>query len=180
MANTNVFTGGDGSLTLAPLDTPPGQDAEAIVAAYEIQQAVGRVTGVRVTIETDLREFFEIGFRHVTSLHEGDIHIRGEIDRAYINGALLGLLMGRKSFLAAAQSQRTFQPEFNMTLELNDPAIVGSAQLTINGVKFQNWSFALPEDDIVMERATFKARSIDIIDAEGAVTIGPIFIDSES
>jgi hypothetical protein len=179
MANTNVFTGGDGTLTLAPLDTPPGQDAEAIVARYEIQQAVGRVTGVRVAVETDLKEFFEIGFRHVTSLHEGDIHIRGEIDRAYINGALLGLLLGRKGFLEAAQSQRTFQPQFNMTLDLDDPATVETARLSINGIKFKNWSFSLPEDDIVMEQVSFIAKSIDILDIEGDVTTGPIFIDTE-
>jgi hypothetical protein len=179
MANTNVFTGADGTLTLAPLDTPPGQDAESIIARYEIQQAVGRVTGVRLAVETDLKEFFEIGFRHVTSLHEGDIHIRGEIDRAYINGALLGLLLGRKGFLEAAQSQRTFQPQFNMTMQLDDPATTEQAQLSINGIKFQNWNFSLPEDDIVMEQVTFLARSIDILDIEGEVTAGPVFVDNE-
>jgi hypothetical protein len=179
MANTNVFTGGDGTLTLAPLDTPPGQDAESIISRYEVATAVGRVTGVRVTIQTDLREFFEIGFRHVTSLHEGDIHICGEIDRAFINGALLGLLMGRKAFIEGAQSLRTFQPEFNMTLQLNDPAVVGQSQLTLNGVKFQNWSFSLPEDDIVMEQVSFRAKSIDMadIDDDSGVGVGPVFID---
>jgi hypothetical protein len=179
MANTNVFTGGDGTLTLAPLDTPPGQDAESIIARYEIEQAVGRVTGVRVAVETDLKEFFEIGFRHVTSLHEGDIHIRGEIDRAYINGALLGLLLGRKGFLETAQSQRTFQPEFNLTMDLDDPATVERARLSINGIKFKNWTFSMPEDEIVMEQVSFIAKSIDILDIEGDVTAGPVFIDNE-
>ena len=179
MANVNVFTGGDGALTLAPLDNPPGKDAESIINRYEIATAVGRVTGVRVSIETDLREFFEIGFRHAISLHEGDIHIRGEVDRAYINGALLGLLLGRKPFLPEAQSQRTFQPEFNMSLQLKDPAVPGQGQLTLNGVKFHNWAFSLPENDIVMENATFRARSIDIadFDDDSGVSIGPIFIN---
>jgi hypothetical protein len=177
MANTNVLTGAQGTLTLAPLDTPPGQDAESVIAAYEIQQAVGRVTGIRVLVETDLEEFHEIGFRHVTSLHEGNIHIHGSIDRAYINGALLGLLMGRKSFLEAAQSQRTFQPEFNMTVQMNDPSVQGRAELSINGVKLENWSFGMPEDDFIMEQVTFKAKSIDIIDIEDDVTIGPVFVD---
>jgi hypothetical protein len=179
MANTNVFTGSDGALTFAPLDTPPGSDAESIISRYEIATAVGRVTGVRVTINTDLREFFEIGFRHVISLHEGDIHICGEIDRAYINGALLGLLMGRKGFLDTAKSQRTFQPEFNMTLQLDDPATSGQAHVTLNGVKFQNWSFSLPEDDILMEQVTFRAKSIDVadFDDDSGVSAGPVFIE---
>ncbi len=179
MANTNVFTGGDATLTLAPLDTPPGSDAESIISRYEIATAVGRVTGVRFTVQTDLREFFEIGFRHVTSLHEGDIHICGEADRAYVNGALLGLLMGRKSF--EVDNQRRFQPEFNLTLQLDDPAVVGQGQLTLNGVKFQNWSFALPEDDIVMEKVSFRAKRILIadFDDDGGVSVGPAFIDQD-
>ncbi|PUB12411.1 hypothetical protein [Yoonia sediminilitoris] len=176
MANTNVFTGGDATLTLAPLDTPPGSDAESIISRYDIATAVGRVTGVRFTVQTDLREFFEIGFRHVTSLHEGDIHIAGEADRAYINGALLGLLTGRKSFVD--NNQRTFQPEFNMTLQLDDPAVAGEGRLTLNGVKFQSWSFALPEDDIVMEKVSFRAKSVDIadFDDDSGVSAGPVFV----
>lgn len=179
MANTNVFTGGDATLTLAPLDTPPGSDAESIISRYEIATAVGRVIGVKFTVNTDLRSFHEIGFRHVTSLHEGNIDICGEAERAYINGALLGLLMGRKSFLD--NNQRTFQPEFNMTLQLDDPAVDGQAQLTLNGVKFQSWAFALPEDDIVMEKVSFRAKSIDIadFDDDSGVSAGPVFVDQE-
>lgn len=177
MPNTSVMTGGHGTLTLAPLDTPPGKDAESIIAAYEIQQAVGRVTGIRLQINTDLEEFHEIGFRHVTSLHEGNIHISGCIDRAYINGALLGLLMGRKAFLEDAKSKRIYQPEFNLTIQMDDPAVQGLAELAVTGMKFQNWNYAMPEDEFIMEQVTFKARSIDILDADDTVTIGPIFVD---
>lgn len=177
MPNTNVFTGADGTITLAPLDTPPGSDAESVLVTYELQQAVGRVTGIRVAVDTDLREFFQIGNRSVQSLHEGDIHVRGEIDRAYINGALLGLLLGRKAYLDfGAQS---FQPEFNITMDLNDPAVPGLARLDIGGVKFQNWSLCLPEDDIVMEQVTFRAKTIQIadFDDDSGVAAGPAFID---
>lgn len=178
MANTNVLTGGQGTLTFAPLDTPPGKDAESIIAAYEIQTAVGRVTGICIRIKTDLEEFHEIGFRHVTSLHEGNIHISGSIDRAYINGALMGLLMGRKAFLEDAKSKRTFQPEFNMTIQMDDPSIQGRAEIVVSGVKFENWNYNMPEDEFIMEQITFKAKSIDIIDIEDTVTIGPVFVDS--
>jgi hypothetical protein len=66
-----------------------------------------------------------------------------------------------------------------MTVDLNDPAVEGLARLTINGVKFQNWSFSLPEDDIVLEQATFRAKSIDIadFDDDSGVSAGPAFID---
>lgn len=177
MANTNVLTGAHGTLTLAPLDTPPGADAEAIIAAYEIQQAVGRVTGICLQVNTDLEEFHEIGFRHASSLLEGNIHISGTIDRAYINGALLGLLMGRKSFLEDAKSKRIFQPEFNLTVQMDDTSIQGRAELVVAGVKFQNWNYSMPEDDFIMEKVTFMAKSIDVVDMEEEVTIGPIFVD---
>src|SRR5262245_10995963 len=94
MAMTNVFTGSNGTLTLAFEDTPEGQDAQAIIDTYQVQ-TVGRVTGVEVCVQTDLEEFHEIGRRHPTSLHPGNIHISGKIHRAHINGALLSLLLGR-------------------------------------------------------------------------------------
>ncbi len=176
MANTNVFTGAHGTLTLAPLDTAEGRDAGSVISAYEIQQAVGRVVDVKVCVQTDLEEFHEIGRRYPTSLHPGNIHVSGTVGRAYINGALLGLLLGRKSFLPST-AEPFVQPAFNMNLRIDDPATVGHAELVINGVQLQNWSFNLPEDDFVMEEVTFKALSVEIIDVEGQVTIGPIFVD---
>ncbi|MDO3379172.1 hypothetical protein [Geoalkalibacter halelectricus] len=176
MANTNVFTGAHGTLTLAPLDTAEGRDAGSVIEAYDIQQAVGRVVDVKVCVKTDLEAFHEIGRRYPTSLHPGNINISGTVGRAYINGALLGLLLGRKSFLSST-TEPFVQPAFNMTLRLDDPATVGSAELVINGVQLQNWSFNLPEDEFVMEEVSFKALSVDIIDVEDTVTVGPIFID---
>ncbi|MEO1092837.1 MAG: hypothetical protein AAFX81_19620 [Pseudomonadota bacterium] len=180
MPNTNVFTGADGNLLMASFESTPGADGTAIMEHFEISQAVGRVTGVRVNVRTDLREFFEIGFRHVTSLHEGDIHISGCVDRAYINGALLALLMGRKAYDSSAT--RIFQPELNMAIELNDPADGRREVLSLLGVKFKDWSVNLPEDDIVMENATFLARSIRIneTDAPDGSSLSPEFPELEN
>lgn len=94
MAMLNVYTGSNGVLTLADEDTPEGKDAKAVVDTYQIQ-TVGRVTGVEIFVQTDLEEYHEIGRRHATSLHPGNIHISGKITRAHINGALLFLLLGR-------------------------------------------------------------------------------------
>lgn len=180
MANTGVFTGAHGTLTLAPLDDPEGRDAGSIITHYQMQ-TVGRVTDVRVFVKTHLEEFHEIGRRYPTSLHPGNIHISGEAGRAYINGALIGLLLGRKSFLPDT-AEPFVQPAFNMVLRLRDPAIVAedggqvAAELVVNGVKFHNWSYQLPEDDFVIEQVTFKALSVEINDFEGAVTTGPVFV----
>jgi len=165
MAMTNVYTGANGTLTLANEDTPEGQDAKAVVDLYELT-TVGRVIGVEICVQTDLEAFHEIGRRHPTSLHPGNIWISGKVDRAYINGALLELLLGRGA--APTQIAEPYvQPTFNMTVALTDPAVPGtSASLELKGVKFQNWAYRMPEDDFVMENLTFQALTISVLDRE--------------
>jgi hypothetical protein len=159
MALTNVYTGSNGVLTLADEDTPEGKDAKAVVDLYQIQ-TVGRVSGVEVFVQTDLEEFHEIGRRHPTSLHPGNIHISGKITRAHINGALLFLLLGRGA-RPTAEAEPYVQPVFNMVVTLTDPAVPGNkAGFELKGVKLQNWSYSLPEEDFVMENVTFKALTI--------------------
>ena len=165
MAMTNIYTGANGTLTLAVEDTPEGRDAQDILETWEIV-TVGRLADVEICVETDLEEFHEIGRRHPTSLHPGNIHIGGKVGRAYVNGALLMLLQGRGS-APSNIAEPYVQPTFNMTVSLNDPAVPGNtASLELKGVKFQNWSFALPEDDFVMENAEFKALTIRVLDRE--------------
>jgi len=183
MAMTNVFTGANGTLTLADEDTPEGKDAKAVVDTYEMR-TVGRVTNVEICVQTNLQEYHEIGRRHPTSLHPGNIHISGKVGRAYINGALLELLLGRGAGPNAVPEPYV-QPVFNMTVSLNDPAVPGnSAALELKGVKFQNWVYLLPEDDFVMENATFKALTVRVLDREApagggqAVALTPEFADA--
>jgi hypothetical protein len=165
MAMTNVFTGSNGTLTLADEDTPEGKDAKAVLDTWELR-TVGRVTDVEICVQTDLEEFHEIGRRHPTSLHPGDIHISGKVGRAYVNGALLLLLQGRGA-APTSVAEPYVQPTFNMTVSLNDPAVPGNAAgLELKGVKFMNWSYSLPEADFVMENVTFKALSIRVLDKE--------------
>jgi len=163
MALTNVYTGSNGVLTLANEDTPEGRDAKVVVDHYQIQ-TVGRVTGVEIYVQTDLEEFHELGRRHAQSLHPGNIHISGKITRAHINGALLFLLMGQGS-RPVAVAEPFVQPVFSMVVTLSDPAVPGnSAGVELKGVKLQNWSYSLPEEDFVMENVTFKALTIRVAD----------------
>ena len=163
MAMTNVFTGANGTLTLAVEDTPEGHDAKAILDAYELQ-TVGRVTEVQVHVDTEVAEFFEVGRRHPVSLHAENVHISGSVGRAYVNGALLFLLLGRGA-AATAVPEPFVEPTFNISLAHADPAHPGSsATLELKGVKFQNWDYALPDEDFVMENLTFKALTISVVD----------------
>lgn len=165
MAMTNVYTGANGTLTLATEDTPEGLTSQSIMETYEMQ-TVGRVTDVELCIQTDLEEFHEIGRRHAVSLHPGNIHISGKVGRAYINGALLFLLLGAGA-APTNISEPYVQPTFSMTVTLSDPAVPGtSASLELKGVKFENWGYALPEDDFVMENLSFKALTMTVLDRE--------------
>lgn len=171
MALTEVFTGKHGTLTLASEDTPEGADAKAVVDTFAVQ-TVGRLTDVTVTVDTALKEFYEVGRRHPVSLSPGDIRIAGSVGRAYVNGALLMLLMGRGS-APTAVAEPYVQPSFSITLVLADPARPGSSlTLEISGVKFENWRYTLPEDDFVVENLCFRALTIRVVDREGGADGG--------
>jgi len=165
MPNTNVFRGSDATLTLAIEDTPEGQAAKEVIDFYQLSP-VGRATNVEVNVQTDLELFHEIGRRHPAALRPGNIAINGSIGRAYINGALLKLLLG-KGALTAREAEPYPQPSFNLMLDLKDPAVPGtSSTLTVHGVKFEDWAYSLPEDDFVMESVTFKGLFITVDDKE--------------
>lgn len=166
MPNTNVFRGTDATLTLAVEATPEGQAAEEIINFFQLSP-VGRASNVEVFVRTDLEIFHEIGKRHPVSLRPGNIFVSGKVDRAYINGALLRLLLG-KGALSAREAEPYAQPSFNLMLDVKDPAVPGtSSTLTVHGVKFENWAYSLPEADFVMESVTFKGLFITVDDVEG-------------
>jgi hypothetical protein len=161
--NTNVFRGSDATLTLSVESTPEGQAAKDVIDFYKLSP-VGRASNVEVQVATDLETYHEIGKRHPAALRPGNIEISGKIGRAYINGALLRLLLG-----AGAVPTRTAepypQPSFNIMLDLKDPAVpTTTSTITVHGAKFENWAYTLPEDDFVMEAATFKGLFITVED----------------
>lgn len=163
MAIEDVFTGANGTLTLATENTPEGQDAKAIMDAYTLT-TVGRVTNVEIYVQTDLEEFYQIGRRHAVSLHAGNVSVSGKVGRAYVNGALLWLLLG-KGAASTNIAEPYVEPSMSMTVQLSNPEVPGTTVvLELKGVKFQNWGYVLPEDDFVMENVTFKALTISVVD----------------
>ena len=164
MANTNVFRGSDGSLVLAVDTGAEGDSAQAVIEEYSLTP-VGRVTNVEVRVNSDLKPFHELGQRYPTELRPGNVNVTGTIERAAINGALLRLLLGDA---AKSRPAGTFvNPSFNLSLLLENPARAGvSSTVTIHGVKIENWSYQIPEDDFVLERADFKALWISVEDQE--------------
>lgn len=164
MANASVFTGADGSLTLSAPQSPEGGKAQPIIDANQFTQVVGRLQNVKVEVLSEVKPFHEIGQRYATELRPGNIHVRGSIGRAYINGALLSLLLGDAA--ASKPSEIWMHPSFNITLILKNPANPDVQNtVTLHDVKIDSWVYGIPEDDFVMESVGFKALYITVEDA---------------
>jgi hypothetical protein len=165
-SNTNVFRGSDGSIVLAVDTGAEGDLAKGVIDSYSLTP-VGRVTGVEVHVDSDVQAFHELGQRYPTELRSGNVNVSGSIDRAFINGALLKLLLGDA---AASRPAGAFvNPSFNISLRAENPARAGvSSTVTIHGVKIDEWSYSLPEDDFVMEQVQFKGLWISVEDAQAS------------
>jgi hypothetical protein len=162
MANTNVFTGADGSISLAASQGDEGAKAQAVLDAYQLV-SVGRVQDVRVEVSSAVKAFHEVGQRYPTELRPGNVTIKGTIGRAYINGALLKLLLGEAADSRPAASW--VQPAFNISLLLVNPANPAlKSTLTLHDVKLDGWVSHVPEDDFVLESASFQALYLTVLD----------------
>lgn len=162
MANTNVYTGADGSISLSSPEGLEGEKAQAIIDANDLV-SVGRVQGVTVEVSSDLKPYHEIGSRYASELRPGNVTITGSIDRALINGALLKMLLGDAA--DSRPSGNWNQPAFNISLLIENVARPGVRNtVTLHGVKISNWNYKIPEDDFVMETARFQALSITVGD----------------
>ena len=162
MANMSVFTGADGSLTLSTPEGSEGEKAQEVIDAYETI-TVGRVQNVAVNVTSDVKAFHEIGQRYATELRPGNISISGSIGRAYVNGAMLKLLLGEAADSRPAASWA--QPTFNITLLLANAATPGvTNNVTLHGVKLDNWNYNMPEDDFLMESVSFQALYMTVAD----------------
>jgi hypothetical protein len=162
MPNTSVFTGADGSMTLSVPEGPEGEKAQEVLDANEMI-AVGRVQNVKVEVHSDVKAFHEIGQRYATELRPGNINIKGSIGRAYINGAMLSLLLGEAASSRPAASWA--QPAFNITLLLENAATPGVRNtVTLHDVKIDNWVYDMPEDDFLLESVDFQALYLTVQD----------------
>ena len=163
MFNTNTFYGTDGILTVSD---PDGFDADAFAEYFGEGGIVGRVTNVSLSVTIDLKTFHELGSHAAKEIRAGNISIGGTVERAFINGALLKLMLGQ---YAENEETAPFKiPSFNMKVSLDNlkpEGDAGNGVLTVYGVTFNSWQFNLPEDDFVLERLSFKAKRITTEDA---------------
>lgn len=164
MFNTSVYQGTDGILTLNAQENTPG--ASLITDYLGEGGVVGRLKNVSLNVTTAIRAFYELGSRAPKELRAANLAISGSVERAYINGALLKLLLG--DYAISEEGATPFKaPDFNIVITLDNLNLSGdngNSILTIYNVLFDSWQFSLPEDDFVLERLTFKARRVAVED----------------
>jgi hypothetical protein len=165
----DVFRSTDAILQISSIsEGDDGQAGATVIDEYKLNDEVGRLRNVTIRVQSDVRPFHEIGRRYPSHLRAGVLTVSGTVERAYVNGALIKLLLG-----AGAQSppkegaegvvNRFLQPVFSIVTQLTDSAhSAQSTQLTVSGVRFDNWTYTVPLTDFVMESASFQALGLSI------------------
>ncbi len=152
--NTDVYTGANGSVLLSTPEGVEGEAAQEVLSAHDLV-VVGRVQDIRVEVHSAVRAYHEIGQRYATQLRPGNITISGTIGRAYINGAMVSLLLGEAS--QGRPAGNWVQPAFNITVQIANQTTGASNTLTLHDVKIDNWVYQLPEDEFILESVGFQA-----------------------
>lgn len=164
MFNTRTFYGTDGTLTVARQTALP---PEALTSYLGEGNVIGRVVGVQLNVATRVHGFYEIGRRTPRELRAGRIEISGSIERAYVNGALLRLMLGE--YATTEEAPGFVIPNLDMVVALDNqtpPGDPGNSALTVYNVMFDRWRLDLPAEDFTLEHATFKAQRISVADIE--------------
>lgn len=169
MPYDKVFTGADGVLVFSREE---GSAADEILDFYEIEQ-VGRVKNIEIYTHQDIRAFYSLGTNLPIELRTGNIKIWGKIGRAYINGALLRLLLGRYALEGENPQSPIAAPVFDIMIQMKTPDTTDESldylsKLTVNKVIFDNWRFQIPEDDFVLEEVSFQALRLLVDDKQPA------------
>jgi hypothetical protein len=162
MPPTDVFRAIDAVLVLGVDDTssPSGAAADGLISAYDLSNAVGRLTNVTINVAVDLQPFFEIGRRYATHLQPGVIRVSGFAERAHVNGALLRLLLGDGA-TSPPSAPNFVQPSFNLIATLADPSRPGQqTRITVFNTRFSSWQYTIPADHFVMESVSFQALRV--------------------
>lgn len=164
MFNTRTFFGTDGTLTVA---NQTAMEADTLTSYLGEGKQLGHVLNVTLSVATDVRPFHEIGSRLPRELRAGNIEIGGTIERAFLNGALIRLMLGE--YAANEEAAGFVIPTADMVLTLDNQMPAGdegNSVLTVYGVVFTSWQLGMSVNDFVLEDLVYKARRISLADAE--------------
>ena len=172
---TTVYRGSDGTISVAVEQGLEGDKAKTVADAFSLTP-IGRVTGVTVKVTNDVKPFHELGQRFPTELRPGNINVYGTIERAYINGALLKLMLGDA---ADSRPAGTFVgPSFNLNVRLENPSIPGvtaedlAERIRAHG--HRNVTYVGDNRAEIVERLLDIVRTGDLVLTLGAGDVGQL------
>ena len=164
MFNTRTFFGTDGTLTVANQNAV---EPDTLTSYLGEGNAIGRVVNVSLSVSTEVKSFHEIGSRLPRELRAGKITIGGTVERAFVNGALLRLMLGE--YAVNEEAAGFVIPTLDMVVTLDNqmpPGDEGNSVLTVYGVVFDSWNMSVPAHDFVVEGLSFQAKRISVTDTE--------------
>jgi hypothetical protein len=164
MFNSRTFFGTDGTLTVA---NQTALEADALTNYLGQGSTIGRVQNVTLSVSTEVKPFHEMGSRLPKELRAGKIEIGGTVERAFVNGALLRLMLGQ--YASDEEAAGFVIPTLDMVLALDNQMPAGdpgNSTLTVYGVMFEGWDLNLPADDFVLEALSYKAKRVKVEDIE--------------
>jgi hypothetical protein len=163
--NTNVFSGSDATISFAVEAGLAGDAAKHLIDGYQLSP-ISRAVNLQIAVTSDLKPYHEQGQLYPTEIRSGNVTISGTIERAYLNGAFVKLLLGDAATSRPAGAW--VQPTFSIIVGLSNAAFPGSgSRLYVHGVKFQKWFFSVSEDGFVMENVEFLGTWITVEDEGG-------------
>ena len=150
-----VYRSADAVLLLSPdVRTLDDKKAEKVIQDYELTGGVGKLTGVTLRVSRVLRPFYELGRRSPTDLSAGTVRITGTAERAFLNGALINLLLGD-------WSRRRGDTHLGPPGAFNIIVFLTSVRVNVYGARLDGWDFSIPMDDFIMERVSFQAMEME-------------------
>lgn len=164
MFNTRTFFGTDGTLTVA---NQTAVDADTLTSYLGQGSTIGRVVNVTLSVSTEVKPFHEMGSRLPKELRAGNIEIRGTVERAFVNGALLRLMLGE--YALNEEAAGFVIPTLDMVVTMDNqapPGDPGNSIVTVYGVVFDSWELNLPASDFVLEGLSYQAKRVAVGDAE--------------
>jgi hypothetical protein len=164
MFNTRTFFGTDGTLTVA---NQTAMDADTLTSYLGEGKQLGHVLNVTLSVATDVKPFHEIGSRFPRELRAGNIDVHGTVERAFLNAALIRLMLGEYASNEEAAGFVIPTADMVLTLDNQMPAgDEGNSVLTVYGVVFTSWQLGMSVNDFVLENLEYRARRVSITDAE--------------
>ncbi len=157
-ATTGIYTldGDGGSGGVGQLTFSGSHDGEVIEASYYTYQTIGYVQSIGITHGNNVEAINEIGSRLPVEVKEGNVDISLSMERCFID---LGLIATAGHEISATRGWLASE-EFDIAVYPKGDS-GGNPLMTVRG-KFNNYSFDMSQDGILMDSVDIVGKTITL------------------